>query len=308
MKKRKRKIPRRRMIRMSEFIKRGTGLLLIEAVNSNPNGDPDRESDPRVRHDGKGEISPVSVKRKLRDLVSSKDAPVWKELSEELSLKDEHFGILESRATSRDEVRRLSADELLQAYWDVRVFGTTFLESEGTQTETVGSHIKTGVAQFGLGVSLSPVRIERMTTTKVFAVEDDKTRGMAPLGFRVVEYGLYAMPFFINATAAAHTRCTAQDIEVLLKLIPFAYSQTASYIRPQVEIRHAFYVEHSKARGTFSDFRIIEALTPKRLNDGEKEASSWRDYDEAALHESIAELNAALEGRASAVTDLMERV
>ena len=31
---------------MNENIKRATGLLILEAVNSNPNGDPDRESDP----------------------------------------------------------------------------------------------------------------------------------------------------------------------------------------------------------------------------------------------------------------------
>ena len=33
-------------------VKRFTGLLIIEVVNSNPNGDPDRESDPRQRPDG----------------------------------------------------------------------------------------------------------------------------------------------------------------------------------------------------------------------------------------------------------------
>ena len=34
---------------MNNEIKRATGLLVIEVVNSNPNGDPDRESDPRQR-------------------------------------------------------------------------------------------------------------------------------------------------------------------------------------------------------------------------------------------------------------------
>ena len=48
---------------MSNEIKRATGLLIIEVVNSNANGDPDRESDPRQRPNGIGEISPVSFKR-----------------------------------------------------------------------------------------------------------------------------------------------------------------------------------------------------------------------------------------------------
>lgn len=67
---------------MSNEIKRATGLLVIEVVNSNPNGDPDRESDPRQRPNGCGEISPVSFKRKLRELLDDHDAPFFKILPE----------------------------------------------------------------------------------------------------------------------------------------------------------------------------------------------------------------------------------
>lgn len=290
---------------MDEQINRGTGLLLIEAVNSNPNGDPDRESDPRTRQDGRGEISPVSFKRKLRDLVALKDSPFWKDIAKEIVLPNQGFDILESKDTKRADVRALSPDKLLAKYWDVRVFGTTFLEE---QTDESGSFITTGVLQFGLGVSLDPVKIERMTTTKVLPVEDDKSKGMAPLAFRVVSYGLYAMPFFINATAAQKTHCTKKDIELLLKLIPHAYPETASYVRPQVFIRHAFYVEHNRARGTFSDFKMIEALTPQRISGAVGAATSWKDYDEKLLAEDIAKLNVMLEGKASSVIDLMDEM
>lgn len=47
---------------MADEMKRATGLLVIEVVNSNPNGDPDREAAPRQRPNGCGEISPVSFK------------------------------------------------------------------------------------------------------------------------------------------------------------------------------------------------------------------------------------------------------
>ncbi len=57
---------------MNHDIKRATGLLIIEVINSNPNGDPDRESDPRQRPDSHGEITPVSYKRKNRD------SPAWR--------------------------------------------------------------------------------------------------------------------------------------------------------------------------------------------------------------------------------------
>lgn len=288
---------------MNEFINRGTGLLLIDVTNSNPNGDPDRESDPRIRQDGRGEISPVSFKRKLRDLVANKDSPLWKEIAEELELPENGFEIMESNKTKRTEVNKLKKDELLNKYWDVRVFGSTFLEGDDNENE---SFIASGVVQFGLGVSIDPIRIERMTTTKVMPVEEGKSKGMAPLAYRIVSYGLYAMPFFINATAAQKTKCTKKDIELLLKLIPHAYKETASYIRSQVDIRHAFYVEHNRSRGTFNDFKIIDALTPTRINDVAGPAVSWKDYDEKALCQNITDLNEKLAGKTAPVIDLVE--
>lgn len=287
---------------MSEQLNRGTGMLIIDVMNSNPNGDPDRENDPRMRSDGRGEISPVSVKHKIRELVEDKDSEIWREISEKLGLPLEGFDILESRNTRRAEAKKLSPEELLAKYWDARVFGTTFLEKD---TE---SFIATGVAQFGLGVSLDPVEIRRMTTTKALPVQEDKSRGMAPLAYRVVSYGVYVMPFFINATAARKTACTRQDIQLMLELLPYIYKETASYLRPQVDIRHAFYVEHLRPRGTFNDFKIIDALTPARVGDQTGVALSWKDYDEKGLLERVSELNRQMEGKAHPVRDLMEEI
>ena len=61
-------------------LNRGTGLLIIEVRCSNPNGDPDAESEPRtLETDGRGLISPVSFKRKLRDLVGDENGPAWQQ-------------------------------------------------------------------------------------------------------------------------------------------------------------------------------------------------------------------------------------
>lgn len=64
------------MSKSNNSLPRITGLLVIEVRNSNPNGDPERESSPRQRPDQKGEISPVSVKRKLRDFIERKNPQV----------------------------------------------------------------------------------------------------------------------------------------------------------------------------------------------------------------------------------------
>jgi Cas7 group CRISPR-associated protein Csh2 len=289
---------------MSEMINRGTGLLLIDVTNSNPNGDPDRDNDPRTRQDGHGEISPVSFKRKLRDLVQAKDSPMWQELSKELNLSEKGFDIFEDNSVKFKDLINMQTEEFLGRYWDARIFGSTVLEKE--DDENKNKHIASGVVQFGLGVSIDPVMIERLSTTKVINEGENKSKKMGPLAYRIVSYGLYAMPFFINATAAQKTHCTKKDIELLLRLIPHAYKETASYVRPQVDIRHAFYVEHNRARGTYNDFRIIEALTPVRIDGKTGPAKSWNDYDEAALKQSITKLNESLANKTYPVVDLTE--
>lgn len=256
-------------------IKRATGLLIIEVVNSNPNGDPDRESDPRQRPDGKGEISPVSYKRKLRDLVEDKDGPVWQTLSLQLGLENDRFAILESRGRNRTAIGgEMKSGTFIHKYWDGRVFGNTFLEDEMDK-----GTIKTGVVQFTLGVSVAPIEIERHTNTNKAGVEEGKTAGMAPMAYRFVQHGVYCMPFFVNPSMTHKSGCTAKDIELMKMLIPYAYAHTRSHARPFVEIRHAWYCEHENALGSCSDFALLDALKPKKLGDPNMPSTSWADYE-----------------------------
>ncbi|ULQ60109.1 type I CRISPR-associated protein Cas7 [Brucepastera parasyntrophica] len=276
---------------MADEIKRATGLLVIEAVNSNPNGDPDRESDPRQRPNGLGEISPVSFKRKLRDIVEDRDNALFQELCAKLKLDPENYRILESRGRVRGDIQKEMSDDVskfdqgkflnstfVKKYWDARLFGNTFLESGADK-----GFIKTGVAQFGMGVSISPVSIVRQTNTNKAGVEADKKQGMAPLAYRIVEHAVYCMPFFINPNYAGKTGCTSADIELLKGLIPYAYDQTKSAIRPDVRIRHAWYIEHKNVLGSCPDYLLFEALTPKRIGDTAEPSVSWKDYEDVTV-------------------------
>lgn len=274
---------------MTEEIRRVTGLLVIEAVNSNPNGNPDQESDPRVRENGQGEISPVSFKRKLRDLVEWTEGPVYQKVIKDLpNVPDGYtFGILESRGRDRKAISKEMGDikkydegkylqsEFVKKYWDARLFGNTFLEDGGHK-----GYIKTGIAQFGMGLSISPVIIQRHTNTNKAGVQEGKNQGMAPLAYRVVQHGVYIMPFYINPSLANKSGCKPCDVELLKRLIPYAYDHTRSAIRPDVRIRQAWWMEHKDALGSCPDFLLIDALTPKRKGDDPMAPSeSWADYD-----------------------------
>ena len=284
----------------NENIKRVTGLLIIEVVNSNPNGNPDQESDPRVRDNGQGEISPVSFKRKLRDLLELTDGPVRPAVTADLpDVPDGYeFGILESRGRNRDEIRKeledgqstektgtqfklkfdqsiFEASTFVRKYWDARLFGNTFLEEGGDK-----GFIKTGIVQFGMGLSTSSIIIRRHTNTNKTGVQKDKTAGMAPLAYRVVEHGVYTMPFFVNPSLANQSGCKPCDVELLKRLIPYAYDHTRSAIRPDVRIRHAWWMEHKDALGSCPDYLLLDALAPMRKGaDPLAPSSAWTDYE-----------------------------
>ncbi|MBI5590871.1 MAG: type I CRISPR-associated protein Cas7 [Deltaproteobacteria bacterium] len=262
---------------------RGTGLLLIEVRYSNPNGDPDAESDPRTLDaDGIGLISPVSFKRKLRDLVADHEGPVWHEAKKALNLNGARFDILEKRGRDRDSIFKMDAATFMGSFWDGRVFGNTFLEDIKGKDFKPGEKdhfISTGVVQFGPGISIAPIEIERLTTTNKSGVQEGKDRGMAPLGWRVVRHALYTMPFFINPMMARKNGCEPSDINLMKYLIPHAYRNTASAIRPFVEIRHAWYAEHKTPLGSCPDSMILDALAPKKIKGNADEPSvSIDDY------------------------------
>jgi CRISPR-associated protein Csd2 len=263
---------------MRTSINRGTGLIVVDVVNSNPNGDPDGESEPRTfEADGRGLISPVSFKRKLRDLMEIDDGDVRQGALAVLGTTgNRSFGILESRGRNRKAISAMSLDEFRDAYWDGRVFGNTFVEEKDK-----GRFINTGVVQVGPGVSVAPVDIVRLTLTNKAGVEGNKDRGMAPLGFRVVRHGLYTIPFFVNPSAAHKSGCDSQDIDILRFLIPYAYAHTASGIRPEVHIVHAWYAEHRNPLGSCPDPLILAALKPKRKAgfDPETASLSIDEYD-----------------------------
>ena len=261
-------------------IKRACGLLVIEVENSNPNGDPDRDGDPRQRPDGLGEISPVSFKRKLRDILEEKDSTVWSELKNAIpELSDEGFEILEKRGRDRVSiVKEIQKDKFKAKYWDARLFGNTFLEEEGFIKEKLGisskeeiatafsklrRNIRTRVVQCGIGISVKPVTIRRNSETNKAGVEGDKQQGFAPLGRRFVEYGVYTMPFFVNPNAAGKTDCQLVDVELMLRLIPCAYPLNPSSVRPVVTVRIAHYIEHTKVLGSLPELEILRKLIPR---------------------------------------------
>lgn len=285
-------------------IPRATGLIIVEVRNSNPNGDPERDGAPRKRRGDIGEISPVSVKRKIRDIVGNKQGPIWLYLKKEYDITDDnHFDILEERGRDRGAIKKMILEnngrKFIDSFWDARVFGNTFLEKADEESVKTGAvaapagkeskkpieaitlkeSVKTGVVHFGLGLSIAPVTSRTdFTMTNKSSVEEGKTSGMAPGAYKFVEHGIYAIPFFVNPTQASKTGCSKTDVDIILELIPYVYSHNRSLVRTQVEVLHAWYAEHNNQRGSCNDFDLIDALMPKKNEAKDKPSSERSEY------------------------------
>jgi Cas7 group CRISPR-associated protein Csh2 len=284
-------------------ILRATGLIIVEVRNSNPNGDPERDGAPRKRRGDIGEISPVSVKRKIRDLVANKKGPIWLYLKKKFDISDDNrFDILEERGRDRADIKKMILENggktFIDRFWDARVFGNTFLEKteKGPKESASGNtkeaskekikeaivlkeSVKTGVVHFGLGLSVAPVTSRTdFTLTNKSSVEQEKTSGMAPGAYKFIEHGIYAIPFFVNPTQASKTGCSKTDVDIVLELIPYVYSHNRSLIRTQVEVLHAYYAEHKNQKGSYNDFDLLDALTPKKKEAKDKPSSERSEY------------------------------
>lgn len=299
---------------MTTALNRQVGLLILEVTMSNPNGDPDMESEPRTRElDGLGMISPVSLKRKFRDLVGE-ESEVFTVAKEKLNLGSEtqnKFKILEERGRDRDKIKKMDKGEFKKEFWDARLFGNTFLESlkdseldkKQKKKKKDGGYdhlINTGAMQIGVGISVAPIDVVRMTTTNKSGVQEGKDRGMAPLAFRVIQHGIYYVPIFFNPSIAKKTGAEQEDLDLFKFMTPYVYQHTASAIRPQISILHAWFAEHKNTLGSCPEHLFINALTPKVKEDVPKPASA-NDYIIPCLDDL-----GSLKDRFKHVSDLMD--
>ncbi len=186
-------------------IRKATALMVLQVVGANPNGDPDANGEPRVCDDGRGLISAVSLKRKLRDFFDignrpSKMSPEFAQLVEETGIDPERYYIFESKLRGFDTEDPIEAhnkivamakedpETVIDRCIDTVLFGTTMLEKKDEaeanaeakkdgkkkgkkEDEGVGEVAayrltQTGPFSISNGFSVSPVDVVQGTMTR----------------------------------------------------------------------------------------------------------------------------------------------
>lgn len=223
-------------------------MALISVCNANPNGDPARFGRPRIDSDGFGVISPVCIKRKLRDRLS--------EMGEDIFVTPPVHGgdVLSRRAATLDPGSGY-AKRACDRWYDVRAFGQIFafpgIHSPGVK----------GAVTVQPVYSADPVKLSEMKITRcIRSNSGDRGNPMGVLSF--VKYGLYVLKGSVNAYSAAKTGFSEEDAAKLRTALIHLFDNDCSAARPagSMEVRRLYWWEHTSKSGNYSPARVFDCV------------------------------------------------
>lgn len=263
---------------------RHDALLLIEVIDSNPNGDPDAANQPRTDPEtGQGLITDVSIKRKVRDTVAAVrdtlDDPDRYRIyvTAGTALNTVHETAYE--ALGGEATPQTAQQWLAEHYYDIRMFGAVM---------TTGTHIAgrlTGPLQVGIARSIDPVVPTELAITRVTKTQaghEDETE----MGSKwIVPYGLYAARIHYSAPQGMRTGVTEEDLSLFWTSLQTMWDHTRSASRTNISTRGLYVFTHTSSLGNAPAASLLDTIKTTRTTEGAPRA--WTDY-----HVSVPDLSA----------------
>jgi CRISPR-associated protein Csd2 len=243
-------------------------LLLFEAIDSNPNGDPDNAGKPRVDLEtGHGLVSDASLKRKIRDAVAFQVdqgilTPAERyqifirrgvSLNEQLEASYDAQGLEKGKNPKPESVAK-SAAYMIAHYYDVRMFGAVMSTGQASAGKV------TGPVTVGLGRSRHPVLPIDLGITRTASTKEEDKDNASQMGSKsVIPYGLYACRIHYQPTR--DNQVTPEDLEVLWSTLATMFEVTRSAARPDVSVRNLFVFSHSNGLGNAPAKKLLDSIT-----------------------------------------------
>ena len=216
-------------------------MLLVEAENCNPNGDPDMGNLPRQDPDtGYGYITDAAIKRRIRNYVI--DAYGGKPGMDIFAKNGTSMNreILDACLRSDEEKKKGNnispAEAFCQKYWDGRTFGGVL--STGRNAGQIR-----GTVQIAFAKSVDPIDPQNITVTRMYYTEGNfntldefdkadakikkkKKRTMGTKQF--IPYGLYIVKGTVSANLARKNGFSKEDLNVLFEALLQMYNNDIS--------------------------------------------------------------------------------
>ncbi|WP_172250204.1 type I-C CRISPR-associated protein Cas7/Csd2 [Saccharibacillus deserti] len=258
--------------------------VVLSVTKANPNGDPLNGNRPRQNYDGFGEMSDVSLKRKIRNRLQDLGESVFVQSNDR---KNDAFGSLRERADGNAELNKLmktkgsSGDDFAAAacreWIDVRSFGQVFAFKASTKGEGVSVGVR-GPVSLHPATSVSPIDITSTQITKSVNSEPGSDRGSDTMGMKHrVDFGVYVFCGSINTQLAEKTGFTLEDAEKIKEALRTLFANDVSSARPDgsMEVHNVYWWEHSSKLGQYSSAKVHRLLQVTTQMD---EPRAFEDY------------------------------
>lgn len=244
--------------------------VVINVIHANPNGDPLNGNRPRVNYDGRGELSDVCIKRKIRNRLIDEGCTVFvqsddRRVDDYRSLRNRAEGELSSDVR-KDEKKFFQ--EACRKWFDVRAFGQVFAFSGKSSGGGVSIGIR-GPVSIHPAFSVATVldRVTSLQITKSVSGEGDGTkRGSDTMGMKHrVDHGVYVFYGSINPQLAEKTLFSEADAEAIKTAIKTLFRNDASSARPEgsMEIYKVYWWKHNNKIGQFSSAKVHRSVSSR---------------------------------------------
>lgn len=273
-------------------------LFLYEAVQCNPNGDPDEENKPRMDKDTSTNlVTDVRVKRYIRDYLKQEGAEIFVDMEDDNKVSPdtrlrgiikrmyEEKQIVKSILGNDEKLHKLFEESIkeedaekfvkkLQSKKDFKPLNNqilTWLVSDkyldirlfgGAFAIEGFTKTFTGPVQLNWGYSLHPVQLMESNSIVTIMNDDSSTFGK---DYRV-HYSLLAFHGSINKYAAESTRLTEDDIETFRSAIwnSIPANPTRSKLNQYPKLYVEFVYNDGFTNGQFGDLRQHITANGKR--------------------------------------------
>ncbi|MFP3511488.1 type I-C CRISPR-associated protein Cas7/Csd2 [Peribacillus sp. SIMBA_075] len=258
--------------------------VVLSVTKANPNGDPLNGNRPRQNYDGYGEISDVSIKRKIRNrlqdlgesiFVQSNDRKVdaFKSLRERAESNAELDKVLKSKESANDTFAMIACQE----WMDVRSFGQVFAFKAVGKGASVSVGVR-GPVSIHTATSVDQIDITSMQITKSVNSEPGKEKGSDTMGMKHrVDFGVYVFYGSINTQLAEKTGFTNEDAEKIKQALVTLFENDTSAARPDgsMEVHKVYWWEHNSKLGQYSSAKVHRLLD---VQHNVEEPKTFDDY------------------------------
>lgn len=250
-------------------------VLVFAVENANPNGDPLNGNRPRTTSDGRGEMSDVALKHKIRNRLQDYGERVFVQSSDrsddgEQSLSDRLKTFLKTLGKDEQKRKDLVARRVCEEWIDVRSFGQVFAfkgqKSKDADVDSVSLGVR-GPVSIQSAFSLGSIAIDDIQITKSVNSETTETgrKSSDTMGmkYRVSGRAVYVTRGSISPQLAEKTGFSDSDAEKIKNALLTLFENDESSARPagSMEVLDLVWFEHNCKSGQYSSAKVHRAVS-----------------------------------------------